>query len=601
VSILVQYLSLELSQQALVLDFKLLDMKNKILIKRIILILITVVSVNSCSLDEELFGVASSKDFIQNEEDASYVVYGVYASLQHFSAFKSSLGNILFYSGDEFAYNGFVGSNTAGIWLNRLYTATDPYISNSWQSFYRVINRANSAIEAIDPVTSINPMTRAKINGEMTFLRGFAYYNLVRLFGEVIIRTNASNPTHELKMSRQPVDSVYAQIFRDFKNANQKCLPYSKQPSSEFGRVTKGAAQAMLSHAYLTYANYCDLHDEKEKAKIFYQYAVDWSDSVLISNEYELIADFAELFDVNKERDAYKEVIFGIQLTRDVLTSGAGAYGSEWAYYLQPRERWGVTGFPITGEGQGRTYLQPWFAEQYFTGEYAGDYRSEFSILTDWEGFTTAGVPKRYITFPKIYDEGDTPDPDIIRKQMPYCNKYIDAKGLDARNHENDLFVIRLAEIYLIKAEALNELGFQSEAYEVFNAIRARARQANGVTRSTPVDLNPYLDKEEFRLAVYNERGIELLGEAQRYYDGLRMRYPYTNTPILKWRMETFYPNMSAEQKTLPTWNASEKKWVGGRVYAPSIITWHDRFLLLPIPANEVDANPNVGLQNVGW
>jgi hypothetical protein len=124
---------------------------------------------------------------------------------------------------------------------------------------------------------------------------------------------------------------------------------------------------------------------------------------------------------------------------------------------------------------------------------------------------------------------------------------------------------------------------------------------ANGVQRTTPVDLNPFLDKEEFRWAIYNERGLELLGEAQHCFDGLRMRYPYTKTPIIKWRMETFYPNMSAEQKTLPTWDSANKVWKIGRVYGANIVPWDDRYLLLPIPAAELDANPNFGAQNYGW
>lgn len=559
--------------------------------------LIMVVITSGCSLDETLYGVATAEGFVKTEDDANFVVNGVYAANQEFNAFKSSTAGLILYSGDDFAYTGSVTTNSPGTWINRLITSSDPYVDNAWKSFYLCINRANSAMESIDSVSTISLDVRKKINGEMTFLRGFSYYYLVRLFGGVPITTSATKPTDDLYKSRQSVDSVYAQIFRDFKNANLKCVKYKEQSSSELGRATKGAAQAMLAQAYLTYANYLDLHSRSAEAQTYYEYAVNWADSVILSDQYSLTANYADLFDVDKEAAAYKEVIFGIQFTRDNLIAGAGSKGSEWAYYMNPKERWNVCGYLPNRNGAGATKLQPWFAEQYFTGDYTADYRAETTILTGWNGYNTSGVAYTYNTFPAI---ALTPT-NVQRQQMPYCNKYVDPEGLGNRNNENDLFIIRFAEIYLIKAEALNELGRTDEAYAPFNKLRERARQANGTARTTPVDLQTGLDKEMFRWAVYNERGLELVGEGQRFFDGVRMRYPNTNTPILQWRYETYYPSLSATQLALPTWNSTTKTWAGGRVYTVNVKPWNVRYLLYPIPTNELDANPNFGSQNPGW
>lgn len=559
-----------------------------------------ILTLNSCSLDETLYGMATTNDFVKTEADANFVVNGVYANLQSFEAFKSSTAGLILYSGDDFASAQITGSNSAGVWLNRLFNSSDPYVASAWNSFYSCINRANSAMETIDPITTIDANVRTKINGEMTFLRGFNYFYLVRLFGAVPLMTTATQPTDNFYKQRQPVDSVYKQIFADFKNATSKCLPYSKQPATEFGRATKGAAQAMLSLAYLTYANYLDMNGKPADAQVNYQLAANWADSVILSNEYILLSNYANLYDVTNEKEAYKEVIYGIQFARDATTSGAGSKGSEWAYYTQPAERWGVSGYLLPkGRGAGQIKLQPWFVEQYFTAQYVGDYRSEVSFLTGWNGYTNTATPaaRKYITFPAIATDA----PDLVRLTQPYLDKYRDPKGLEQRNNENDLFIMRLSEVYLIKAEASNELGKTSEAYDAFNALRIRARLANGTPRTTPLDLVTGIDKEEFRMAVYNERGLELVGEGHRFFDGVRMRYPYTNKCMLQWRLDTYYPNLTADQKTLPVWNTTSKSWAGGRVYMLNVVAWNERFLLFPIPSTELDANPNFGLQNPGW
>lgn len=555
----------------------------------------------NCSLDENLYGVATTDRFIQTENDARFVVNGVYGTFQTFNSFKSSTAGLVLYSGDDFASSQISQSNSAGVWLNRLFTSSNKYVQYAWSSFYDAINRANSAKEAVAGSESLSLEFKHRIDGEMTFVRGFSYYYLVRLFGGVPLWLTAAKSGESFYKPRENVDDVYAQIFSDLKNANEKCLPFSQQPEKEFGRATKGSAQAILSQAYLTYANYLDLSNRSSESAKYYQEAVNWADSVLLSGEYILLDNYADLYEVSKERTAYKEVIFGIQFTRDNTAASANSKGSEWAYYTQPRTRRNICGNVSYGLGNGNLKLQPWFVEQYFTGEYNGDYRSEVSFLTSWDGYTTAGLARKYITFPVIAPNAT----DLIRESQTYLNKYKDPDGIDIRNNENDLYIIRLSEIYLIKAEALNELGNQTDAYIAFNKVRERARKANGTPRMTPVDLTSGLSKDEFRMAVFNERGLELVGEGQRFFDAVRTRYMNTNVTMLQWRMETYYPGLPADQKALPSWHSSSQTWRGGRVYMLNVSEWNERFLLYPIPTSELDANPNFGAkyprQNPGW
>lgn len=591
------FLNLEQYQQASISFFNFIIMKKNTF-RIYIVAIISAILFSNCTLDEQLYGIPTSDGFVKDEADATFVVNGVYSTFQTFESFKSSTAGLVLYSGDDFASAQISGFNVPGIWLNRLFTSSDPYVKNAFNSFYNAINRANYAKETVENSDIKNVEFKNQISGEMCFIRALSHYYLVRLFGAVPILVSATKPTDNFYKSRQSVDSVYAQIFRDLKIANAYCLVFNKQSESEFGRATKGSAQAILAQAYLTYANYCDLNGRSQEAQTNYQYAVNWSDSVIISKQYVLLSNYADLYDVSKEKNAYKEVIFGIQFARDATTSGAASKGSEWATYTQPRERWNVCGNLLPrGSGGGAVFLQPWFVEQYFTGQYVNDYRSEVSFLTTWNGYNTANQARKYCTFPAIVAD----EKDLLKVSQPYLNKYVDAKGLDSRNHENDLYIIRYSEIFLIKAEALNELGRTSEAYLSFNELRKRARLANGVSRTTPADLASSLSQGDFRLAVFNERGLELVGEGQRFFDLVRMRYPGTNKTMFQWRLDTFYPNLPLDQKTLPIWDSTNKVWKNGRVHMLNVKEWNDRYLLYPIPTSEFDANTNIGLQNPGW
>jgi hypothetical protein len=539
---------------------------------------------------------------IQSESDAEFVVNGVFSTFQSFSAFKASAGGVVLYSGDDFSSTSIGNSgNAAGVWINRMFTSSNSYVREVWFIFYAAVNRANSARESVNAVPNLSDGYKQQIEGEMLFARAFSYYYLVRLFGGVPIRTEATQPSSNFFETRASVDEVYAQIFEDLERAGNQCLLFGKQPETQFGRPTKGAAQALLASAYLTYANYCDLHNRPQDARTYYREAVNLCDSVILSGQYQLLDNYADLYDVEKERNAYREVIYGIPFTRDFTTSGASSKGSELAYYTQPSTRRNVCGDKPTGAGSAQMRMQPWFYVQYISNDYGNlndhDYRTDVSFLTTWQGYSndTATVLRTYVTFPLTTASG------VTRESQPYLNKYIDGKGLDNRNHENDFFVIRYSEIFLIKAEALNELDRRDEALIAFNEVRARARKADGTPRTYPLDLKSGLSKADFRMAVFNERGLELVGEGHRFFDCVRMRYRDTNVPMLQWRLQTFYPTMSEYQRKLPAWNSSLRIWDSGRVQMVNVVEWNERFLLYPIPTSELDANPNFGKQNPGW
>jgi hypothetical protein len=587
----------------------------------ICLITLIIVSMLACSLDEKLDGTIPTENFIQSDADLALMVNGAYSYYPTWNLFKGGYIGILCGSSEMASPND--NAPTIGSFASygaRRYDASSAYIKNPWTGLFSLIGTLNSNIQSIEKASKITDSMKKRTIGEMYFLRGYSYFNLVRLWGGVPLRLDETTSDSNFYQKRDSVENVYKQIFADLNAASERCLLRKSQPVAEFGRATKGAAQSMLASAYLTYGNYCDLYKGGNNASVYYNLAATYADSVINSNQYSLINNYADIFNVDKEKAAYEEVIFGIQYTRDAFVPSNLGQGSSFASQFQPSTRNGVTGNPPAGKGGANIKIQPWFFNQYITGDYISgtygqigsvmDYRTEVSFLTSWLGTpnNTAGTPtQNYITYPVVRPKPLTGELAITRESMPYIDKYKDPKGLDGQNHENDFFIMRLSEVYLIKSEALNELGRTSEAYAPFNMLRSRARKANGTVRTVPTDLASGLSKEDFRLAVFNERGLEFVGEGSRLFDELRMRYKATNKTMLQYRYEDFYPALTTTQLTLPLANTTTGVWGGGIVQPVSLPNggqlplWDKKFLLLPIPSDELLKNSNFGGQNSGW
>lgn len=580
----------------------------------------SILTFSGCSLEEKLYGVSYTDGFIKSDSDVPFVVGGAYSPYSAYELYKSSGLGVILYSGDDVCVAEGAATNMGnpGWYTIRNYDATSNHLLGVWQKYFKAIDNANSAIKALQEAP-ISEELRDRAIGEMYFVRGFTYFNLVRAYGGVPIRTEAVTGQSDFYVQRATVDQVYEQIFRDLTYASEHCIPLSKMPSDELGRATQGAAQGMLALAYLTYGNYCDMYKSGFNSVIYYTKAKEYAQKVIDSEEYELVDDYADLFDVDKEKEAYKtEVMFGIQFGRDNFVQQAASIGSELANYLQPRNRPGICGNPPYGRGSEKIALQPWFVKQYAEGDYKVgneiDYRYNVSFLTSWIGSykdsdKTPDVdeslqPVQFITYPTVAvaPEGMK----FERYELPYIDKYKDPKGIDARNHENDLYIMRYSEMFLIIAEAENELnGPTKTAYDAFNTLRARARKADGTERQAPKDLTAGLTQDQFRMAVFNERGLEFVGEGHRFFDALRMRsLDDPKMCMLKWRFKEFYPGLTPEEKKIPEIADRETgEWDKGLIApgAENMVTWDDRYLLYPIPSDELYKNPNFGGQNPGW
>ena len=558
--------------------------------KKIIALFLILSGLFGCSLEEQIYDTPMSESLLKSQADVPFLLNGVYSFLSSGNMFKANAMFLYLNGADD-----IVGSSTtATAFSQKVYTSSTANITAAWETYYQLINNSNKLREAMEPV-NMDEAYKKRINGELYFLRGWMYFDLVRFFGGVPIRTEGSNGAGTtFNIPRNSVEEVYALVFDDLKKASVQCVPFSKLPAAESGHATKGAAQGMLALAHLTYGNYFDLKGDNAKARENYALAKSWADSVILSGEYGLINNYADLWDIEKENAAYREVILGVRFSRDPLTAGAASRGSEYAGNSMPATLFGVTGDPANGIGTAKFKVQPWFYDQCATGDFAGDYRTEVSFLTKWVQNGVAG--KYRIAYPSVRASAASGE---TTEQIPYLFKYRDGKGLDGRNHENDLFYMRLAEIYLIKAEAENELnGPTEEAYAAFNKLRARARMANGTARLMPKDLSAGLSKEQFRMKIFDERGLELVGEGHRWFDLVRMKSSTGNRTMMEYILDDYIKTVPSG---IPVYNTATNTWQGGKTVATSLPPWNVKYLLYPVSANELNSNPAFGQQNPGW
>lgn len=413
-------------------------------------------------LTESPRGVLTTDNFYQTAADARSAIVAVYRPWADGDLFNTSLQWALNASSD-YARVGPEEENPNIVNLTRLgWNESNPYTSNPWNGFYAVITRANIVLDKVQG-TEMDEAEKARIIGEAHFNRALAYFFLARLYGDVPLVRNEeeqlSNP------GRSSVDEVYQQVVEDA-TAAVAALP-ANWPSSDRGRATSGAAHALLADYYLWRQDWAQA---AEHAKL-----------IIDSGEYALTADYIDAFLPGSEMGT--EEVFAVQ------ASGAtGAPRIDTAVWYYPR---------IMGPGQtgGWATMVPldWHLDSYADG----DYRREVSYFT--EGSLIDGTVVTFSPHTFKYRPTTRPGPQDVN--WP---------------------IYRYADVLLMYAEALNEMGEASQAVQYVNQVRARARNGTGgEDRAEPAD-HPAMDQASLRGAIFEERRFELAFEAKRWFDLVR-------------------------------------------------------------------------------
>ena len=460
----------------------------------------------------------NSANFFATEADAVAAINGAYQPLQW-----PKLYNMRMWTTDIIAGNSVVGAGggTDGIETKNLADfvalSSNPGVRDLWRGPWPGILRANLVLAMVAGMTLREPL-KSRILGEAHFLRALYYFNLVRFFGGVPRITAPQNPGDDIRPPRAPAAEIYNDvIIPDLQAAMTLLPPRTSYGPADAGRASLGSATGLLAEVYLTLG--------------------DWGKVVDLANQveslgYDLNPDYAANFDPARENGP--ESLFEVQyFGKSSFDFWSNENQAAWhSTFMGPRNSGMVAG--------GWGWNQP--TQEFVDAYEAGDRRKDVTILYqggpafDGQAYNAAYSTTGYNVRKFLVPRSVAPTYDADPLNFP---------------------VLRFAEVLLMKAEALNELGRTTDAYAPLNRVRRRAG----------LDTLSGLSQASFRTAVLHERRVELAFEGKRWFDLVRVD--------------------------------------GGRygldfLHAIGKVNATANRLLFPIPQLEIDANPNL-TQNPGY
>lgn len=514
--------------------------------------LITMVSCDK-QLEEVPYSSLSSGNVFSNEDGLKKASLGVYHSWTAHDFFGPYFRFALTEAGHRYSTGGMFGAAYLDPYYRFGHTPGDGGGHISWNRLYNIIARANSVIDNADK--AVSDATKAAVyKAEARMNRAYAYFYLVRFFGGVPLidkEITSLGQTDLIYGTNASISEVYALIEADLLFAESN-LP-DQWTGQDKGRMTAGAAKALLGKVYLTMAGkplQSAGHYDKAVTKL--QEVVGGANETKYG--FGLVPDFTEVFSTSNERN--EEVIMSFsyffssaspnasilpffQFPRGLVNGDEQTnYGLTYAFYelFEPEdvrrdftvvERYEFTGNPIDGAISGDSIIYDQVARNY-------------KIKRTGQIFGNAQL-KSGLAFAK-YDRVPRPS------------------GTHPWAYGSDIIELRFADVLLCLAEALIETGKAGDALPLINRVRQRAQ-------ATPYAGLPADPRAALRL----ERRLELTGEFNTVHD------------IRRWgTLQEEIANMAADQV------------VGG------LGTYSPKLELYPIPQPQIDANPNLK-QNTGW
>lgn len=433
--------------------------------------------------------------YFQNEQQSFSALVSVYDVLRKYSGgFENTV--TFFNAGSDDFYSGGGNSNDgAGIQgLNNYMINPNTMPASYWRDYYQGIARANLLIERV-PGANMSDDLKKRYIAEAKVLRSLYYFELLRMFGNIplILKSVKFDDDYWNIPQAKPSD-VYAQIESDVTAAIPDLMMTAS--GNDKGRVTQGTARAILGKIYL--------YDKKmtEAAAQFAQ--VNGTPGGTSQYGYKLVANYADLFKVGPElSDPYK---FSTESILEVMHTNKG--NSDWGFWGQGKDE----GNSINVMVGPRSY-----SLKNIPNNDAPDIYSGWAFNTVTENFVTfmQGDPRLDVTVfnaKKLVADGKITYSPAFADTGYFLNKYLPTNALKSSlpgpaelNFRQNYIAIRLADTYLMEAEALGAAGARAQA--LLDAVRARV----GLP-SVPVSLQ----------AIKDERRRELAGEGHRWFDLVR-------------------------------------------------------------------------------
>ena len=366
-------------------------------------------------------------------------------------------------------------------------------MNGAWSNLFAGVARANLMI---DVITTAGGSNSASTLAELRTLRAWYYYMLMDMFGGVPLVTDTKVGAKP-KVAR---DSVFKFIEAEL-IASSKDLPVTR-PADQAGRLTKGAADAILASLYLNAQVYTGTVNAGglTKGTARWADAIAAADRVINSGQYALSTNWRKNF--TPDNHDSKENIFFISNT-DAQPDLGMNFPHRTLHYAQLN----VQGGPWNGFAA--------VAETYNAFDPA-DARRDIFLVGPQKSFDTGLFVNDRAGNPLVFTINIANETQATEAEGPRYNKFSPKPGIPSGSSEpNNFPFFRLAEMYLIKAEALNELGQTDAAIAQVNIIRARQF-------SPAQPLAAGMSQAAARTAIFNERLFELTGEGKRRSDMIR-------------------------------------------------------------------------------
>jgi starch-binding outer membrane protein, SusD/RagB family len=434
---------------------------------------------------------------------------------------------------DLMTYNNLQGAET-----QPPLSVNEIFLERLWERFYATINLINAGISRIDKAGLADNIKTIR-KAELHFLRAFYYWHIVETWGDVHLTTQETT-TVQTTANRSSIEEFYELIFSDLAIAVEN-LPTT---TTDYGRVTKPAAEAFLARMHLTRGNNVE--------------ALALSQKVISDYGFQLLPKYSDLWAMANVKN--KEVVWAVNYTvdltsSDLLNTVSNPYGhprgghNGHMMFLMTYERTAVGSIGMVRDiANGRPfarYMPSRFLLNLFdetkdaryNGSFqtvwkcnkAGNYKktvgaTEYNVTlalgdtaifaTKYEVADNVDAAKKYLVVDasKMYK----PDGTVNANAMYVClNKFLDPTRPTVTEVQSarDAFVIRLAEMYLIAAEAQFKLGDADAAAGFINTIRTRAALPGKVADMQITGADISLD------FILDERARELAGEQLRWFD----------------------------------------------------------------------------------
>ena len=450
---------------------------------------VAVAFMGSCSEDFVTInpeGKFDSSIYFSNEQQCYAALMGTYDPLRKNTGGFENLVAMLNAGSDDFYAGG--GSSTDGNGIQNFSTHSLSSISipgSFWNDHYQGVARANMLISKL-PAASMTDAVRTRFAAEAKTLRAFYYFNLVRLFKNIPLVLEPLTTQTIYNPEQVTPEVIYAQIEKDLLEAIP-ALPNTVVAATEAGRFNKGAAQALLGKVYL--------FEGKKPQAVAVLAEVNGTPGA--TNQYgnKLLTKFSDLWVTSNK--------FNAESLIEVSHSSGG--NTDWSFWGQGKDEGNSLNQMIGPRG----YSRP-------TGSDAADLPSGWAFnpvtqnlydvmkndprfgatIYDLKALKAAGKAD-YI--PAYQDTGY-----FLNKYLPRQSDVRTGGGNQELNYKQNSYVIRLADTYLMEAEAL---GSGARAQALLDAVRARV----GLT-PVPVTL----------AAIKLERRMELAGEGHRFFDLVR-------------------------------------------------------------------------------